>query len=91
MNMFTRFTTAALLAAGLSVGGAAIASADPIDATVGAAVSIGADVAADVNAVANVVLDLDGICIRIGDLVIIGCNDEPDCPEAEVPEVPRTP
>lgn len=80
--MFARLTTAALLAAGLAVSGAALASADPITATVDA----GADVAADVNAAASVLIDLKGICIRIGDLVIIGCQDE--CPEAEAPEVP---
>jgi len=80
MTLISRIVAATALAVGLTALGSAVASADPInaDAVVSSTVDVGADVVANV--------DL-GLCIRIGNLVVIGCTAE--CPEAEAPEAPR--
>lgn len=92
MTLITRAAAVAALALGLVGFGAATASAAPGHAVVtnvvtstDPALSIGADVAANADITANVDL---GLCIRIGNIIIIGCQP---CPEAEepTPEVPE--
>ena len=87
MNKFSRVAASAALVLGLAALGAPLASAAPV-ADVVASVQTEPDVTADVNAAVDAVVDLDlGLCIRIGDIIVIGCKPCPDevRPEPEFP------